>query len=168
VAEQPQARYKDKQVDKGKGMEDDGEWLMIDLCNDNHMFFFPLPTPRRYIANRTEPYYSGLTLVYSSHLISRSFHSNSDFQFPSFYFNITDPSLPFLASNLLLFPPTIVNRHLQHWASICLLSTITKLISFMSPFYRLMILNRRTNIQQENHLIPSGGSPWLIERRRPG
>jgi hypothetical protein len=44
VAERPQEGYKkDKQVKTRRGREDDCEWLIIDLCNDNGMFLFYFP-----------------------------------------------------------------------------------------------------------------------------
>lgn len=54
LAERSQAGYKkDKQVEKGKGMEDDGEWLIIDKCNDNGMFRFYFP--HRDVISRADP-----------------------------------------------------------------------------------------------------------------
>jgi hypothetical protein len=33
----------DKQCERVKGREDDGEWLIIDLCDDNGVFSFSFP-----------------------------------------------------------------------------------------------------------------------------
>jgi hypothetical protein len=130
MAERPQAGYKkDKQVEMRRGREDDSEWLIIDLCNDNGMFLFYFPhcdVTSRGDPNRIIRF--GFRCIRSVTFLVRS-SPISDFQLPSFHFNITHslPSLP--ASDHLLFPPTIISHHLQHWVPICLLSTsITKFV----------------------------------------
>ena len=50
----PQAEHtKDKQVEKGKAREDEGEWLIILLCNDNGIFLFYFP--HRNVTSTSEP-----------------------------------------------------------------------------------------------------------------
>ena len=54
VAERPQAEHtKDKQVEKGKAREDEGEWLIIVLCNNNGIFLFYFP--HRNVTSTSEP-----------------------------------------------------------------------------------------------------------------
>ena len=87
LAEQPQVKHKkDKGAEIGKGREDDFEWLIIDLCDDNGVFSFFFPP--RDVTSRTDPnciiqfLFRCIRHVTVTN-ISCSFRSSSDFQFTS-------------------------------------------------------------------------------------
>jgi hypothetical protein len=87
VVERPKVEYmKDKQCDKGEGREDDGEWLIIDLCDDNGVFssfFSHCDITSRVQANRSNNsfWFRCVHHVAVTHYLSpHSLRPNSDFQ----------------------------------------------------------------------------------------
>jgi hypothetical protein len=108
----------DKQCERVKGREDDGEWLIIDLCDDNGVFSFSFH--HRDVTwgadlNRfneigsdfdvfiTSPLHTIFVLVCSAQILT--------FIYFSFHINTTDSS-PSLPAPNHLFPPTIINHYL--------------------------------------------------------
>lgn len=70
--------------DKVKAKEDDGEWIVMDLCDDNGIF------------SHTCPNYYGLTTVHS------------------IYLDVTNSSSPFTTPDHIVIPPSNVNHCLKY------------------------------------------------------